>query len=485
MWALAAGLEAAAVPRTLKILFSTLEYLGSGLVAPAFLSFSARHSGHDGWMRGTRKAAVWMILPINVTLAATNGLHHWVWTAFTPGIEGTNLLVYHHGPGFFAILAVLYIYFLFAAALLFDAVARPVVVRRRQSLALLLASLFPLVAGMLYAFGFTILPGLNLAPASLVITGLVFLTSMEGFRVFDLVPIARDVLIERMPDGVLVIDRDDRIVDMNPAAKHLLDLDKTVLGKRAGRVLPFWGEAQSAGGYPREGRFETMHRESPVLYVDVLVSPLTQPGGDPSGCLLVVRDITQRYQAQAAEKAYMEMVEALKEKLEEQVIRDALTGTFNRRYLNEYLPRRLERAGRGEETICAILFDIDHFKAVNDRYGHKEGDRLLEELGGVLRHSCRTDDVACRYGGEEFVLVLPSTSIDTAVQRAEDIRAAFVERSLASDRGATTLSAGIACYPQHGTTDDGLLAAADAALYAAKAAGRNTCVVAPAPQRAF
>jgi diguanylate cyclase (GGDEF)-like protein len=170
----------------------------------------------------------------------------------------------------------------------------------------------------------------------------------------------------------------------------------------------------------------------------------------------------------------------LREKLREQATRDLLTGLFNRRYLDETLPRELSQAQRRKAPICVVMMDIDRFKNFNDTFGHSPGDSLLRELGRVLREHLREGDILCRYGGDEFVFVLPDSSVADTLKRVEQIRVfvrklqvQFGEQLL----GAITFSAGIA-PAQTGEANAGeLLRAADEALYAAKLAGRDQTVV--------
>ena len=164
-------------------------------------------------------------------------------------------------------------------------------------------------------------------------------------------------------------------------------------------------------------------------------------------------------------------------------IRDPLTGLFNRRYMEETLDLEISRAGRKEHAIGVVMLDIDHFKTFNDRFGHAAGDELLQSLGQLLRSNLRAGDVACRYGGEEFVLILPEASEEAASRRAEELRARVHEmevRHLDTVLGPVSLSLGVGLYPDHGTTRDALLAAADGALYKAKAGGRDRVVIARA-----
>jgi diguanylate cyclase (GGDEF)-like protein len=170
----------------------------------------------------------------------------------------------------------------------------------------------------------------------------------------------------------------------------------------------------------------------------------------------------------------------LREKLREQATHDPLTGLFNRRYLDESLPRELHRAQRGNSPLCVAMLDLDHFKRLNDTFGHDAGDSLLRELGQVLHEKLRKSDIVCRYGGEEFVLVLPDSSLANAWQRVEQIRVLIKELQIRHGEhllGMMTVSAGIAGAREHGSTARELMRAADNALYAAKQAGRDRVVV--------
>lgn len=161
-------------------------------------------------------------------------------------------------------------------------------------------------------------------------------------------------------------------------------------------------------------------------------------------------------------------------------IRDPLTGLFNRRYMEEALAQELHRARRNNGQTAVIMIDIDHFKAFNDRYGHDGGDAVLRELGEFFSKHVRGSDVACRYGGEEFMLILSLSTTDGAHQRAERIRkdAEQLDFKRADlKRGAITLSIGVAIFPDHAKDAGALVKAADIALYQAKLDGRNQVVM--------
>ncbi len=166
----------------------------------------------------------------------------------------------------------------------------------------------------------------------------------------------------------------------------------------------------------------------------------------------------------------------LRETLQLQSLRDPLTGLFNRRYLQENLARELYRCERRNLPLSVLMVDVDHFKKFNDTHGHAAGDALLGHVGRIIAGAIRAEDMACRYGGEEFTIVMPETDAATAFDRAETIRGALETATLLHLRqtlGPVTASIGVSSYPADGTTPELLLQVADAWLYRAKAEGRN------------
>jgi diguanylate cyclase (GGDEF)-like protein len=170
----------------------------------------------------------------------------------------------------------------------------------------------------------------------------------------------------------------------------------------------------------------------------------------------------------------------LRETLRMQAIRDPLTGLFNRRHMEESLERELVRAARSNTSVAAMMIDIDHFKRFNDTFGHAAADFALRTTSELIRSSIRADDIACRYGGEELVVILPDTSIGEGRERAELLRAAINAQQLRFNGvalGAISASFGVAASPAHGNSSDSLLRNADEALYDAKRRGRNQVCV--------
>jgi diguanylate cyclase (GGDEF)-like protein len=288
-----------------------------------------------------------------------------------------------------------------------------------------------------------------------------------------------------MDDGLMVLDEQNRIVDINPAARRLFGIKVGWwFGQQVGTTLASWPELvrrlNTAGNIELELNLDLPDPQ----YIDLRVSSLYDRNGKFSGRMVILRDITH---SKSAEKALQQANQRLQEKLaeieslqiqlSERAVRDILTGLFNRRYLEETLERELSRAERKGYLVCVIMIDIDHFKKLNDTYGHQAGDLMLHELGEIIKTHTREGDIACRYGGEEFVIVMPDVKPDIAYQRAEDLRLAFQEMHLHYQDNIlnSTLSGGVAIFPRDGKTGDHILNSADHALYTAKAEGRN-CV---------
>jgi diguanylate cyclase (GGDEF)-like protein/PAS domain S-box-containing protein len=286
-------------------------------------------------------------------------------------------------------------------------------------------------------------------------------------------------LFEAAQDGILILDAaTGAITDVNPFLVTMLGYSrKEFIAKKLWEVDAFKDVEAS------QAAFEALQANGYILYEDL---PLKAKDGHVipvefiSNVYLVgeekviqcnIRDITKRKQAQ----------EAIERLLREQSIRDHLTGLFNRRYMEETLERELLRASRKRLSLGIIMLDVDEFKKFNDTAGHAAGDAVLREVGKLLFKYVRGEDIACRYGGDEFIVILPDASRDVAWKRAELIfehskqfHLQFEEQTLEG----VTLSMGVAAFPEDGSTSAAILKAADDALYHAKHEGRGRIVTA-------
>lgn len=481
-WSFGAAAELTVESVEAKLAWSKLEYVGT-LAAPVlFLIFALEFSGRGVRLR--RRAWLLFVVPaVTLGLAWTNELHHLVWSHFHVVESGPNLLVYERGPWFWVgVFGYAYTCLTAGSIVLVRSALGRLPLLRLQAVTLLVAVAIPWVANASYIFELFPIPGLDPTPLSMAATGALCALAIFRFGLLDPRPAARELVIERMPGGVVLLDGSDRVLEVNPAARRLLGSEANGTGRPFIELFGAWPELVEAARGRHEGGVEvTVRRREGERTLAVDFANLDEEGGR-AGRVLVLHDVSERHRAEEElRRANRLLVDQLQEigqleaSLREQAMRDALTGLFNRRYLDETLPREVARAERSGEPLSLVLLDLDRFKDLNDRHGHAAGDEVLRELGLLLRSRTRRADITCRYGGEEFLIAMPATDPSAAVERAEELRVAFERRTFgaAATGLSSTLSAGVAALPIHATTLDGLLASADLALYAAKAAGRN------------
>ena len=360
-WSLAAALEAAAVDLQAKVLFSTLEYLGSGSCGVLLLLVASHFSHRTRWLTRFHRVVIWILPVFGVALAATNAWHGLVWSGFSEASGLSNAVVYAHGPGFYVYVGLLYTYLAAASALLVPVAVRASAGQRRRAITLLASLSVTWAGSAIYLFAPGLFPGLNLAPISFLASGTILLIGILPLRLFELIPVARDTLVDSMSDGILVIDAAGRIVDMNGVACEMLGGLPRSIGESAYEVLAPWPELLDGIIQDHSTHAEFLLRDDPALMADVRFSPVRPARQGRGGHLIVMRDNTRRHAAQLALQDANQRLEILKEELREQAIRDALTGLFNRRYLDEMLPGILERAQSRGGAGAAMLFDIDRF----------------------------------------------------------------------------------------------------------------------------
>ncbi|MCJ7722688.1 MAG: sensor domain-containing diguanylate cyclase, partial [Anaerolineales bacterium] len=287
-------------------------------------------------------------------------------------------------------------------------------------------------------------------------------------------------------DGVLVVDESNQIVDINQSAEKMLVIKgRYHIGEPVQDILPIW-DGLTANIGEKDVTTEISVGDHDPRVIEVHISPLYNQRQRFIGRLVALHDITTKKQiSDALDKANQNLklqiteIEALQADLQEQAVRDHLTGLVNRRFLEETLDGELPRAVRKGYPVCIALIDLDHLKGLNDKHGHAAGDAMLQAVGKLLQKKTRQGDFVCRYGGDEFVVVFPDATIPTAYKRIEQLRAACedFEVKYGEESLSLSLTAGIAAFPQHGSTAGEVLHHADQALYQAKSAGRNCIMV--------
>lgn len=389
-----------------------------------------------------------------------------------------------YGPLFWIHVAVSYA--LLARAQYLMIAARPHIpnLASRSILNVLTAWALPLAGNL--ATIFVIGPhGPDVTPFGFVVMAAILWRAVVYGGLIELVPIARAQVFEHLGDAVFVTDTSANLVDANAKARALAGLGETrgAAGERhLSEVSPLIAVLAS-----RQGEHD-IDLDGDLRVLDVTITELLDRGSRVVGAAIHARDVTDatlqrreliRMRDALADEARLN--EQLRTALAEQVVRDAGTGLLNRRYVFETLPDMAESCERAGSPMSVILMDLDHFKDINDTYGHVVGDRTLQMVA-VAMAGASGDGVVARFGGEEFIVLLPGVGAADARARAEAIRAACAAVLVPAREGdvAVTVSAGVATSTPGVVETSKLIEAADRALYAAKSAGRDTICVAPA-----
>ena len=489
LYATAAAFSTAATSPETFTRWLTLESILSNIVTVLFFTFTLKFTHHRNWLTRRRHLLIWMVPLLNMGLTLTNGWHRSIWTHLTQFEAAHNILFKpHHGAGYLWLAAWFYLYTLTGALLVMRTAQQAPKLYRQQARTVVISTLPPLIAGTLHVLE-VLPPGVNLLPMSFLLTGCVYFTTLFRYRLFDLLPIARDVLIEKMTDSIIVLDSAGRILDINPSAQRLVQpgtvtarSHQALLGQPIASVLAHWPSLlRHCRGHENKEVLITLCQQ-PLRHLNLRLRQLQGKQHQPTGKLIILRDVSAEYQAKIElHKANqflasrLREIEALQGQLKEQAIRDGLTGLFNRRYFEEAMLAEFTKARRAKTPLAVILIDIDHFKQVNDTYGHQAGDCVLQVFANVIKSHIRNSDIACRYGGEEFIIALPGLSLESAYQRAERLRLAFKETCI-QFKGKTiqvTISSGVGALPEYEGDRDGLISSVDKALYLAKEKGRD------------
>jgi diguanylate cyclase (GGDEF)-like protein/PAS domain S-box-containing protein len=482
-WLFTSGMVSVSATPQQAIFWVSPRFFGLTVMLAFFICFTLEYTGYEKWLTRRNRVVIFAIPLVTQAIIETNFLHNWflVEVNFSPDGILMGLDDVHYGPLFW--LHTVYSYFLVLAGitLILRRAIRTFHLYRDQSLLMILGILPPLLTSVIDAF--ILIPGLKhpLAPLGFAFMGICFAWSMYKHRMLDIVPVARDSVIESMGDAMIVLDANNNVVDINPAARELLGAKpSSIIGQPAAKVFLPWNELVKQWQGQMFAQSEIMLDISgQKTCFDLRISPLKDGQGRPKGRIIILRDITVHKQAENQLQTMLDKVNALQAQLYEQTIRDHLTGLYNRRFLDEIMPHEIKRADREGHPLSFVMMDIDHFKALNDNYGHDAGDLLLQHLANVLLKNTRASDYAFRYGGEEFLLLLPATPTQAASQHAERCRLQLQDEGIifAGQKINASVSIGIAAYLPGQPETAGALSAADTAMYRAKARGRNCTVI--------
>jgi diguanylate cyclase (GGDEF)-like protein/PAS domain S-box-containing protein len=642
-WAFASGLEATAVGIQSKVFWTKIEYLGALSAPTLFLVFALKYSQRTRWLQPAYLVLLSIVPFVGFSITATNELHGLIWKTFTPYPSQPNVLIYGHGIGYYFLIAYDYLIISTGIISLLEVWFQAKQPFHRQVGILLLGSLFPFIGGIVYTFFPYFLSGLNLKPILFSLTGLVIAFGIFRFRLFDLAPLARHALIENLDDGILVLDAQNRVVDINPVAQRILSATAIEsLGQPITKVLKFWpGLAKRLHDNDDKRETEVRWGINPPRYFHLTISPLYGQQKQLAGRLVVLRDISKRHQTEAelahnikelgiinyislsitsgldmehvlktlydqcsqlvpidifyvalydetnslihiplfceggqyqvgpsrdindrpgtigavikarktlylnnvindtilsdtrpnqltpstlgkTSRSYIGIPLTLRERVigvlsiqnyrtdaytEDQIrileriaiqaaiaienarlyaeiqrlaIIDELTGTYNYRGLQELGAREVERANRFNRPLSVLFFDIDNFRKFNNTYNHATGNIILKAVSERGRSILRTVDVFARFGGDEFVALLPETDITSAEGVAKRMVEEIAANKIATPFGelGVTISIGVTVLSEERPHLSALIDHANNAEHQAKRGKKGIVVVA-------
>lgn len=484
-WILMSAFEGSSENLSTKIIWAKIQYFPTQNVLPFLVLFVLTYTGRIRAPFPRWIYALWIIPAIITGLALTNESHHLIWTGFSPIDPVSRLMVYYHGWGWWFMQAWFVVMLLTIVSILIVEMVKSTHTRYRWQMRLMLLSILgPSIGGIVYISNANPVPGLDWGLVGSMFAILMMTASLFGFKFLDIVPVARELLLEQMEVGVLVINANNSIVDLNPAMKRLFPNTEIRLGMDSIDTLQKLGiKDPQFEGNGKIFRQEIISDQDRFYCIEFRLSEIRSKNSF-IGWLGEFRDISfQKRVAEEKEKVNKDLneklkeIESLQQELREQAIRDPLTNLFNRRFFDESFSRELAVAKRSNHIINLLMVDIDHFKSINDQFGHPVGDHVLRYFGDLLINLTRKSDIVCRYGGEEFILLLSDMPTEEAILRADTIRTEFENMCLNDPllKRSVTISIGISAYPQNGENANTLIRKADEALYEAKQAGRN-CV---------
>jgi len=452
VWCALAVFEYLSVSPLFKILFSKLEYLGAVSVPLLWLLFAAHYTRRDTWVTKRMIIALGLIPCVTFALVVTNEWHKLIWSSV--GFQAQSL-IFEHGPWFnFVHIPYSYTLILLGMGFLALSLLTDSPIYRIQTSILLLAGLFPALSNFLYlildarpvGFDPTLL-GIALGSA-LLVYGLI------RADLIQVAPMSYRTVFLNTADGVVLLTNDNRITDLNPVARDILNLElNEVRGEALGEVAPPYHALATRREEDTTSTIQGQHVGYP-RYFQVRVKVMHE-GKRRMGKIMIIRDITTEKHQQA--------------ELERIAYLDSLTGLPNRRQLTREVDKAISLAARYRWNLAFLYIDLDKFKLINDTYGHDVGDGVLGHVATCLKREVREGDTVARLGGDEFAALIYNADRASALETCQRLLQTLAQPvKLGDHQVKVEASIGVASYPKDGATMADLLRYADTAMYRAK-----------------
>lgn len=631
-WVIMVGIGNIVTEPSLKIMFSKISYWGVYNCVPLFLLFTIHYIGKTNWLTTRKIALFWVVPVIMIVLVSTNEFHHLIWSGFAASPRaGDNILFYFRGPLYWLGVINNYVMLIAIFLMLFWKMMNSLhTIYRRQSLMMLISVLPPWLGNIIYLFNWEPIRGMDFTPLTFSISGLLIFMAIYYYQLLDLTPVARDALFEQIKDAIIILDKENRLVDVNAAGEKLLAANrKQLIGQPASECLASFPALLNYLKSNQDFHFEINLSGLVHSELDVNGTCLYSPNHQDVGRLITFKDVTSLKRAEYTEREGRLLAEALRDvalavtstldisevldrllenvyrvlpcsmtnivlvddkgigrvahyrgyndpaviewlknvtfdidnvysyhfmdktgqalivsdthavdywkikdgklrsylgapiwvkgkamgflnldheevgfynaehaerlqafanlaaialdnarlfvKVNELATHDGLTGLNNRRHLFTLAANEVQRALRYHTPLSLLILDIDHFKQVNDVYGHQLGDVTLQKVARLFQTMVRDVDISGRYGGDEFCLLMPGTDGFYAKKAADRILDMVHDLEILTDKGVhhISVSIGMATLSEQDTSFEDLLQHADVALYDAKQNGRD------------
>ncbi len=401
IWLLGNILDIISTDFGLKIFWNHVASLGVVMVTISFFFFALEYTGRKDWVTTSRIIYISIIPAIWLIFDFTNQLHGLSLQYGMEKIDDYYYLTKEYGITFWIYTAYAYILVLHSYIYLVNMfLSAPSYIKKKAGFIIFL-SVVPIAFNILYLIDLGPFKYFDPTPVSLTVSILFFLFGITSYRLGEIVPATRDALIENIRDGVIVLDRSDRIIEINPIAQKIIKSTK-FLGKD---IKSFWPRySDYLIGHSATDRELTAGTSGNKKIYDVQVSPYSDYRGDHISTIVSLRDITERKKTE--------------EKLRYLSFHDKMTGLYNRAFFEEELKRLdVDR----ELPMSVVMGDADGLKLINDTFGYEKGDDLLINIGRIIKDTCRMEDIVARWGGDEYAILLPRTSEETALEVVERV----------------------------------------------------------------
>lgn len=465
VYGLGYSMELSSLTLSEMIFWSKISYLGLFAFPTLFLIFVLQYANHEKWLAKRYIFLMFLVPSILLFAKLTDGIYHLVYARTWVDTGGMiPQLGFIRGP-IYPFAAYTFLPIVIGVLLLLQKQKNLTSLYREQINWIVLSVMIPVLVFFMYMLGIQPLPSLKYLDYNAFtypLWGIGVAVAMFRYRLFELAPIARDALVERLSEGVIVLDNELRIVDANPAAKRIFGWITMPIGQYVEHAFEGWKDLKGtciSAGIGEAKRFDVMHNKRNIQATyDISMTPILDDIGKSIGKLIVIHDITER--------------KKLEEKLRELSLVDELTGLSNRRGFFVLAQQFITMSNRMDMRAAVVFADVDYLKVINDTYGHAEGDQALIDLAYIFKSTFRASDIVARLSGDEFVIL----ATESAASPIEDVLARFDKHlekfnQRRERKYQLSISFGIShYYPEKTRTLEELMQDADKSMYTAKSA---------------